>query len=132
MLVIFLPFVAHSEEGSTIAKPVVYGVFFYAEWCGSCKTLEPKVAQAREEAELDNQDILFITLDLTDDATKHQASMMAATLGINHVYENNAGKTGFMLLLNAENGEKLAQLTKKMEPDDIATRIQEAVKSVKS
>jgi len=131
MLVIALPFVSHSDEGST-TKPAVYGVLFYADWCGSCKALEPKVAQAREEAKLDNQDILFVILDLTDDTTKHQASMMAATLGISNVYESNAGKTGFMLLLNAENGEKLAQLTKKMEPDGIAARIQETVKSVKS
>ena len=132
MLIIFQPFVSYSEEGSTIAKPVVYGVLFYADWCGSCKALEPKVAQAREEAELDSQDILFVTLDLTNDATKHQASMMAAMLGVSHVYESNAGKTGFMLLLNAVNGEKLAQLTKKMEPDGIATLIQDTIESIKS
>jgi len=37
-----------------------------------------------------------------------------------------------MLLLNAETGEKLAQLTMKMKVGDIATRIQESVNSVKS
>jgi len=132
MLFIALPFVSHGEESSTIAKPAVYGVLFYADWCGSCKALDPKVTQAREEAKLDTQDVLFVTLDLTNDTTKHQAAMMAATLGISDVYESNAGKTGFMLLLNAESGEKVAQLTNKMEAADIATRIQETVASVKS
>lgn len=132
MLFIALPFVSHGEESSTIAKPAVYGVLFYADWCGSCKALDPKVTQAREEAKLDTQDVLFVTLDLTNDTTKHQAAMMAATLGISDVYESNAGKTGFMLLLNAESGEKVAQLTNKMEAADIATRIQETVASVRS
>lgn len=132
MLFIALPFVSHSEESSATAKPAVYAVLFYADWCGSCKALDPKVTQAREAAKLDTQDVLFVTLDLTNDTTKHQAAMMAATLGISDVYEGNAGKTGFMLLLNAESGEKVAQLTNKMEATDIATRIQETVASVKS
>ncbi len=132
MLFIALPFVSHSEESSATAKPAVFGVLFYADWCGSCKALDPKVTQAREAANLDAQDVLFVTLDLTNDTTKHQAAMMAATLGISDVYESNAGKTGFMLLLDAESGEKVAQLTNKMEATDIATRIQETVASVKS
>ncbi len=132
LLVIALPFTSHSEEASPAAKPAVYGVLFYADWCGSCKALDPKITQARQEAKLDTMDILFVTLDLTDDVTKHQASLMAATLGISDVYEGNAGKTGFMLLLNAENGEKLSQLTNSLETDVIAVRIQEAVKNVTS
>ena len=132
MLFIALPFVSHSEESSATTKPAVYGVLFYADWCGSCKALDPKVTQAREAANLDTQDVLFVTLDLTNDTTKHQAAMMAATLGISDVYESNAGKTGFMLLLDAGSGEKVAQLTNKMEATDIATRIQETLASVKS
>lgn len=132
ILFVALSTVSHGEENSPPAKPAVYGVLFYADWCGSCKALDPKVTQARGAAKLDTQDVLFVTLDLTNDTTKHQAAMMAAALGISDVYESNAGKTGFMLLLNAENGEKLSQLTNKMEASDIATRIQETVASVKS
>lgn len=132
ILFIAMPLVSHGDESSTAAKPAVYGVLFYADWCGSCKALDPKVAEARKEAKLDNQDILFVTLNLTDETTKHQAAMMAAVLGISDLYDSNAGKTGFMLLLNAETGEKLAQLTMKMGVGDITARIQESVKSVKS
>jgi thiol-disulfide isomerase/thioredoxin len=136
ILFIAMPLVSHGDESSATAKPkpkpAVYGVLFYADWCGSCKALDPKVAEARKEAKLDSQDILFVTLNLTDETTKHQAAMMAATLGIFDLYESNSGNTGFMLLLNAETGEKLAQLTKKMKVGDIATRIQESVNSVKS
>ena len=132
LLFIALPLASYGEEDSTISKPAVYGVMFYADWCGSCKALDPKVSEARKNAELDTQDVLFVTLDLTDDVTKYQSSLMATSLGINDVYESNAGKTGFMLLLDAESGEKISLLTNKLEVSEIATRIQEAIKSVKS
>ncbi len=128
-----LPFTSHSaEEGSSDVKPAVYGVLMYADWCGSCKALDPKISQAREEANLDQQDILFVRWDLTDEVTSHQAKMMAAVLGLSDLYEANAGKTGFMLLVDADSGEKLAQLTTKHEAAEIATKIQASIKSAKS
>jgi hypothetical protein len=45
--------------------------------------------------------------------------MMVTTLSISEIYESSAGKTGFMLLLDAESGDKLAQLTKALEVEDI-------------
>ena len=132
ILLTALPFVSHSEEDSSIVKPAIYGVLFYADWCGSCKTLDPKITQAREEAKLDTQEILFVTLDLTDDITKHQAAFMAVTLGITDVYHANAGKTGFMLLLDADSGQTLAQLTNKYESAEIAVKIQDSIKAAKS
>jgi len=128
-----VPFVTQADEKDTThAKPAVLAVMMYADWCGSCKSLDPKVSQARKKAELDTQDVLFVSLDLTNDTTKAQASMMAAALGISDVYEANAGKTGFMLLLDAETGEKVARLTNKLEAKEIASRIQEALVKIKS
>ncbi len=127
-----LPFASHSEAASATAKPAVYGVIMYADWCGSCKALDPKITQARKDANLDTQEKLFVTLDLTDDVAKHQSAMMAATLGITDAYEANAGKTGFMLLLDANSGQKLAQVTNKYKPTEIAAKIQETIKAAKS
>jgi thiol-disulfide isomerase/thioredoxin len=132
MMLLALPFVSNGDDVPTSAKPAVYGVLFYADWCGSCKALDPKITRAREEAKLDEQDVLFVRLDLTDDTTKHQAAMMAAVMGISDLYESNSGKTGFMLLIDAESGEKLAQLTQKLEVGDIASKIQSSVKTAKS
>lgn len=132
MMLLVLPLVSHGDDAQTTAKPAVYGVLFYADWCGSCKALDPKITQAREEAKLDEQDVLFVRLDLTDDTTKHQAAMMAAIMGISDLYESNAGKTGFMLLIDTESGEKLEQLTSKLEVSDIASKIKDSVKTAKS
>lgn len=132
ILFVAIPFTSHSEDGATAAKPAVYGVLLYADWCGSCKALDPKIAQAREGAKLDTQDVLFITLDLTDDVAKHQSAMMAASLGISDAYEKNAGKTGLMILIDANTGEKLAQVTNKSKPTEIAAKVQESIKAAKS
>lgn len=132
LLFVALPLVTNAEKTSEVSKPAVFAVMMYADWCGSCKALDPKVVQAREDAKLDEQDVLFITLDLTDDIAKAQSEKMAAALGITEVYESNAGKTGFMLLINAESGEKLKRVTNKYKADEIAIQIQESIKSVNS
>ena len=133
LIFLVLPFTSQSgEEGSSDVKPAVYGVMMYADWCGSCKALDPKIAQARKEANLDQEDILFVRWDLTDEVTSHQAEMMAAVLGLSDLYKTNAGKTGFMLLVDADSGEKLAQLTMKHEATEIAAKIQASIKSAKS
>lgn len=132
VLFVALPFTSYSEDDVVTAKPAVYGVMLYADWCGSCKALDPKITQAREGAKLDTQDVLFITLDLTNDVAKHQSAMMATSLGFSEVYEKNAGKTGFMILVDANTGEKLAQVTNKYKPTEIAAKIQESIKAAKS
>jgi Thioredoxin. len=132
LLFVALPLVSHAEKDSVAAKPAVYAVMMHADWCGACKALDPKVTQARVEAKLDDKDVLFVTFDLTDDMTKAQSAMMAASMGITEVYESNAGKTGFMLLVNAESGDKLARVTNKLKADEIADRILASLKTVKS
>ncbi len=126
------PFISFGEQSKAGNKPAVYGVLMYADWCGSCKALDPKIAQARKEAGLDQQDILFVRWDLTNETTQHQAEMMAAVLGLGQAYEANAGKTGFMLLFNADTGEKLARITTKYDAKEIATIIQENIKAATS
>jgi len=131
LMFLIVPFVSHSEEMSA-KQPAIYAVMMYADWCGSCKALDPKIEQAREEGMLDAKDVLFITLNLTDESTKLQAEKMAAALGFSEVYEDNAGKTGFMLLIDAESGEQLARITNKNNVEAITSRVQESIKSVQS
>ena len=111
---------------------MVYAVLMYADWCGSCKALDPKIVQARENDALDEKDVLFITLDLTDETTSHQAAMMAEALDIAEFYETNGGKTGFMVLINSKNGEPISRITKSLDAEGISKHINEAIKTVNS
>ena len=110
-------------------NPKVLGVLFYADWCGSCRILDPKIEKARGKADLDNQDILFVRLDLTDATSRHQAELLASKLGLGEVYSENAGKTGFMVLFDGSSGKPIARLTKDMDADQIITAIDSALGS---
>jgi len=106
---------ASAAEGA--AKPERIAALFYADWCGSCKVLDPKIEEARTELAEDAK-TLFVTFDLTDDASKAQSAMLAEALGLGSVFETHAGKTGFMLVVDAGDKSVLHKLTK---TDEVAT-----------
>ncbi|MCI0387850.1 MAG: thioredoxin domain-containing protein [Acidobacteria bacterium] len=101
--------------------PKVLGVLFYADWCGSCKALEPKLDQVKRGFQ--GQPILFTRFDLTDDFTNDQSARYAALLGLENYYRENAGKTGYMLLIDAQSKKLLGKITKLNSPEEIKTML---------
>ncbi len=108
-------------------EPEVLGVLFYADWCGSCKVLEPEIDKARGKADLDNEAVLFVRLDLTDATRSHQASMLASSLGLGEAFAQKAGATGFMLLVDAETKEVISMVTRKSDAAAIADQVKAAI-----
>lgn len=89
------------------SKPTV--AVFYADWCGSCKILEPNMMKAMEEME--NKDMLnVVKFDLTDDATKATSAAMAGENGLTDLYNAHAPKTGFAALV--KDGKAVMKITK--------------------
>ena len=115
----FLPLFAQADS----AAPELLVVKLHADWCGSCLVLGPRIDTAREEAGLDESSALFVTLDLTDEATKHQAALLAHSLGLEAFFTSNRGKTGFAILVDAASGEIKGRLTKDMSAEGIAAAI---------
>ena len=131
ILMLAIPLLTNADTDRA-KKSIVYAVLMYADWCGSCKTLDPKITQAREKDGLDEKNILFVTLDLTNETTSHQAAMMAEALNITELYESNAGKTGFMMLINSETGEQISRITKSLDTKSISEHMIKAIKTVNS
>lgn len=97
--------------------PERIAALFYADWCGSCKVLDPKVEEAKAKLAEDTK-TLFVTFDLTDDTAKAQSAMLAEALGLGSIYKAHGGKTGFMLVVDADDKSVLHKLTK---TDEVAT-----------
>ncbi len=100
-------------------------VLFYADWCNSCKTLEPNLNKVKRDFQ--GQSILFTRFDLTDDFTKDQSAQYAALLGLENYYQENAGKTGYMLLIDRQSKKVLGRITKQNSPEEIKAAISNAL-----
>lgn len=90
-----------------LATAKLFGVYVYADWCGNCKILGPRITAAREKAQFDKQAILFITLDLTDKIRIHQSVMLAQALGIGDFLQAQGSATGYFAILDAMNKNEL-------------------------
>ncbi len=107
-----------------IEPPKLLAVMLHADWCATCKTLEPKIAKVKQDFQ--GQPILFTQFDLTDDFTKDQAARYAALLGLEDLYRENANKTGFMFLIEWPSKRVLGKITKEKTPEQIKSMLTHA------
>ncbi len=92
----------------------------HADWCGSCKTIEPHFVGLQEK--FGNKSVLFVTLDFTNKATSSQANLMAARLGLDSSLTEKP-KTGIITVMN-EKGEILEKFTKADSLTDMSTDLE--------
>ncbi|GAB5535957.1 MAG: hypothetical protein Rubg2KO_22060 [Rubricoccaceae bacterium] len=108
--------------------PAIYAVVFSAEWCGKCKVLEPKLMPVMQSM-MEDEDVQFVMLDFTDRETTAAAEYTASSLDLAEVYDDNKGKTGFVLLIRADSGEVLDTILSNDDTRSIRSKIQSAVAS---
>ena len=129
-LLVALAIVGHGlaerpEAKSSTEGTKVTGLLFYADWCGSCKVLDPKLDAVTPE--FSHQPILFTRVDLTNDETTAHATRYANYLGLGNIYAEYEGRTGFMLLVDAKSKDILGRLTRNESKDDIRTMLTEVL-----
>jgi len=107
----------------------VIAVKMDAEWCGKCQVMNPKLDSVMPEFE--NEDILFVKFNMTDEFTTQQAGLLAERLNLKSLFEENKGKTGYMVLLNAETGEVLHTLQHDQTEDELISDIRSTLESVR-
>lgn len=108
-----------------VEQPKLLALLFYADWCNSCKVLEPKLDQVKREFQ--TKSVLFTRFDMTDDFTKDQSAHYAALVGLEKFYGENAGKTGFMLLIETGSKKLLGKITKDKSADEIKSMLTHAL-----
>ncbi len=79
------------------AKPRLIALLFRADWCPTCKVLEPQYRVLQQD--LEGEPILFVRLDFTDEETTKESTQRAAHLGLESIYNQVKGSTGFALLV---------------------------------
>ncbi len=95
----------------------IIAVQFYADWCTPSQVVASRV-KALQEASAD-KNVMFVRLDLTDDARRKQARLLMSSLGCGHIWDTQRGRTGELLLIDAHAMRPISKLNQ----DDDAERM---------
>ncbi len=114
-----------SGQARAAEAPKVIALNFYADWCPGCKALKPKLDEAMKE--ITGQPCLAVKLDQTDKDSK-QAEFMLAVLGLGDLWKEHAGKTGFVLLVDAKTKKVVSTITYTQEVTEIKSKLTAALK----
>ena len=115
-----------SSETSSDLK--VIGVLMHADWCPDCKLLAPKMEQVQRG--FSDQGILFMEFDMTDDYALSQSQKFAKLLGLSDLFKAYAGRTGYVVLLNAQTHEILGTLRFDHSEEELQQLVATALASV--
>ncbi|MHC4992505.1 MAG: hypothetical protein ACYTGC_16150 [Planctomycetota bacterium] len=96
----------------------VIAIQLAADWCKPSRSIAPRIDELRDRFGRDR--VLFVTLDLTDEQTRHQSVAMMRSLGLAEIWERQRGVTGELLLVDAHARTVMRTLT---QDDDIAGMI---------
>lgn len=84
-------------------------VKYHADWCGSCKTLTPMLAELN--GKLAGKKVKYVELDFTDETTISAAKSQASMLGLEQ-FLTEKQKTGYVAIIDANSKKELGRLTK--------------------
>ena len=101
---------------------------FYAEWCKPSQVVTKRV-EALQAASTDKS-VLFLRLDLTDDPRREQAQLLMASLGIEHIWDTQRGRTGELLLVDARAMQPIATLNQDNDAEQMIVALTQALARV--
>lgn len=102
---------------------------FYADWCASCKVLDPKAMPILERyAASDGVDL--VRLDLTERSDDHQAAQrqVAEAHGAVEIFDRFAPATGLIVLYDRDTAEAFAVINQNFSPEEIDAALVAALK----
>lgn len=129
----YLPLFGQKASGdvkpvaASATTPKIIALYFYADWCPNCKLLSPQLAKARKDAALDAQDVLFVTLNLTDKTSIHQSLMLAHALGLEEYVKKQGSGTGYIALINPADKKELSRIDSRADSGTIEKSINSAL-----
>lgn len=119
-----------ASERAAVTAPAeetrVLAVLSYADWCGSCKVLDPKIKAIQATNAFEG--VEFATIDFTS-RDKDAFFADAETLGIGETMRTKFAdkvKTGQLFLVDLGSGEIISTVDKSMDDAEIIAAITEA------
>lgn len=115
---------ANAEE--MMMHPTKKLVVFYADYCGQCKILEPKMMKALEQ--IDGDSYKMVKFDYTSRETIMDSKELAQEEGVSDLQKSYGAKTGFAVIAD-ERGKEIALISANKSADEIVEILQNALNS---
>lgn len=110
LMTLWVTIVSNPSIARELPKPHTIALYFYADWCPNCQKITPKYEKVREQALLDRENILFVTMDLTDKPRIHQSILLAQALGLGDFLKQQGSATGYIAILNAQTKVEVSRI----------------------
>lgn len=115
------PAAAQAAEAQTEAPPRLVAAMFRSSWCGACRVLEPRVEDVRED--FGAAPIGWVKFDFTL-GRRDELRETAEAEGIAALYEDFAGRTGFLVLMDRETGQVFEIVTMRYGREEIRAALE--------
>jgi len=118
LVVLLWPTACFAEDEARLAA-----VLSYADWCASCRVLDPKIEEARAETRFEG--VRFVTLDYTDrqpDAYFDQADAAEVGAAV-RVHFSDRIRTGMLLLIDLDDGQVVGEVRRDASVQDLTYQI---------
>lgn len=115
-----------SSEGE---RPEIIAVKFHADWCGYCKAMGPVFQEL--QAKYDQQPALYVVFDQTREFDRRQSAYLASAMGLDEVWAEHGGKTGFVLLIDADSRRVVERLDHTQDLKQMGAALTSAVQSAR-
>jgi len=101
-------------------RPRLVAAMFRSSWCGACRILEPRIDDVRPD--YDDAAIEFIRFDFTL-GQRERVRNLAVEADITGLYDQMAGRTGFLVLMDRETGTVFEIVTTNYDREHIREAI---------
>ncbi len=108
-------------ETTIESETKIIALRLYADWCGKCRALDPKVNEIKTS--FNASEVLFTRFDFTDEFNTAQTKVLANRMNLSQIFDKYAGSTGTMLLIDAKSGEVLHEITHESSEEEIVAAI---------
>ncbi len=107
---------AEAEIAEMTDEPRLVAAMFRSSWCSACRVIEPRIEDVR--AEYEDAAIDWVKFDFTL-GRRGGLRELAEAEGLLAIYDDAAGSTGFMLLIDRDTNQVFEMITMDYGRDQI-------------
>lgn len=123
-LISLMPYAYAMDKEAMTDKAPITAVIFYADSCGACKILDPKMKEALNAINQDRLEI--VKFDFSNKTSIEATKTLATSKGLDATLQQYGAKTGFVVLVNQE-GNVVETLKASHEVPELAAKIASAL-----